>query len=250
MATIADLITDSLRRISAIAADETPSSGDMEVGFNVLNSLCDALTTQRLTLPWVRRRTFTITGGTGSYTIGNGAVWDTTPEPRPNFIKQINYQDTSQSPTLEYQLSAPLTPDLWAAIPQKDLTSYLPTDAYYEPWSSAGLGYGTVYFYPIPTATTLEAVLYIPTAVAAFTNRYADLIVPQGFQRFLTLSLAYELCPIMSKTASQDLKDQLSVATRDIKRVIAAQIVPDMNFDGILLRSGSLGSIATFKAGG
>jgi len=247
MSTIAEAITDALTRIGAIAAGETPSQADMETGYTVLNTLMDGFTTQRLTLPFVRREVFTITSGTGSYTIGVGATFNTA---RPNFLKQANYQDTSQSPTLEYQLGPVLNADLYAAIPMKGLTSYLPTDVYYEPWSASSPGFGTVHFYPIPTCTTLQAVLYIPTAVAAFTNRYANLIVPQGFQRFITLSLAYELCPIFSKTASQDLKDQLAGATRDIKRVIQAQIVPDLNFDPILLRSGSLGNIATFKAGG
>lgn len=247
MATISDVITDALTRIGAIAAGETPSAADMNIGYSVLNTLNDGFTTQRLTMPYVRREVFPITSGTGSYTIGVGATWNTI---RPNFLKQANYQDTSQSPTLEYQLGPVLNSDLYAAIPLKGLTSYLPTDVYYEPWSYASPGFGTVHFYPIPTCTTLQAVLYLPTAVAAFSSQSATLIVPQGFQRFLTLSLAYELCPIFSKPASQDLKDQLAGATRDIKRVIAAQIVPDLNFDSILLNSQGMGNIATFKAGG
>lgn len=247
MATIADAITNALTRIGAVAAGEAPDAADMETGYNVLNTLMDGFTTQRYTMPFVRREVFTITSGVGSYTIGVGATFNTI---RPNWLKQANYQDTSQSPTLEYQLGPVLNSDLYAAIPMKGLTSYLPTDVYYEPWSAADPGWGTVHFYPIPTCATLQAVLYLPTAVAAFTNRYANLIVPQGFQRFIELSLAYELCPIFSKTASQDLKDQLDGATRDVKRVISAQIVPDLNFDPILLNSGALGSIATFKAGG
>lgn len=251
MATVADAITDALTRIGAIAAGETPSAADMETGYTVLNTLMDGFTTQRLTMPWVRRQVFPMAANVGSYTIGTGATYNT---PRPNFLKQVNYQDTSQSPTLEYQLGPVLNADLYAAIPMKELTSYLPTDVYYEPWSenvdTLGIRFGTIHFYPIPTCATLESVIYMPTAIASFSSRYATIIVPQGFQRFITLSLAYELCPIFSKSASQDLKDQLAGATRDIKRVIQAQIVPDLNFDPALLHSGSLGNIATFKAGG
>lgn len=247
MAIIQDCLRDALTRIGAIAAGETPSDADDETAWVVFNTLMDGLTTQRLTIPFLQRLTFPITSGTGNYTIGSGATWDTT---RPNWIKQINFIDTSQNPVFEYQLGPVMTQDLYVAIAIKGLTSYLPTDAYYEPWSASNPGFGTVRFYPIPTATTLEAVLYIPTPIASFTNRYATLVVPQGWQRFLTLSLAYELCPVFSKPASEDLKAQLAGATRDIKRVIQAQSMSDLNFDPITLRSTGLGSIATFKAGG
>lgn len=187
MATVLDtVITPALQRIGVLDAVETPTAADSAVGLRVLNGLMDQWAAENLQIYEPNTRTtFTITSGDGTYSVGAS---QTVNRARPVFVNHVNYIDTSQTPDLEYQLQ-PLTDDAYASIPQKDLESVFPTTYYYNPT----FPYGVITFWPVPTSTTLQGVLYAPTAVTEFAAIGTSLSLPPGYKRMLETNLAMEL---------------------------------------------------------
>jgi hypothetical protein len=94
------------------------------------------------------------------------------------------------SPDAEFPLT-PLTDDEWAGIQIKALTSTIPTCWWYQ----TAYPLGVLYFWPIPTGTTLSGSLYVPTAVTQFAALTTSVSLPPGYQRMLTSNLAVEISP-------------------------------------------------------
>lgn len=117
------LIQNTLKDLGVLGAGETMSSDDAEDGLVSLNELIDSLATERLISYTITRTVWDLVASQASYTLGVGGDVDI---PRPTSIEQINFQDTSVSPTLEYQLPAPLTDAAYQAITQKSFTGTYP----------------------------------------------------------------------------------------------------------------------------
>jgi hypothetical protein len=209
MATVRDLCTASLQRLGVIAAGETPSSEDLTLALTRLNVLKDSWRTQRLFTYALVRTTFAIAANDGVYTIGTGGD---IPIARPVFPLRIRLIDTTASPTQEFPVSV-LTDAGYAALPQKALTSTWPTSVYYNPTSPLG----TLTFWPVPTASTLQGVIYTPndSGVLAITD---TLDVPAGYQLFYQENLAVHLGPDFDRQPSAELKESARDAKADVKR--------------------------------
>jgi hypothetical protein len=151
---------------------------------------------------------------------------------RPQFIDHVTYQDTDLDPVQEYPMQ-PLTDDAWAAIPQKDLTNTIPTSWYYNPTYPNG----TIYLWPVPTSTSLEGVIYAPTAITQFSTLTENVSLPPGYPRMLVSNLALELCPDYQITPHPALIDQARDSKAAVKR--ANKRPMDMSFDGGALVQGS-----------
>jgi len=213
MATVADAVTDSLSRIGAIAADETPVSGDMAKGFAMLNTLTDAWGVERFTIPYILRTTATLTANQTSFTVGTGGNVNIV---RPVSFTGMAFIDTSQSPNLEIPIRM-LTDDEYRLIGIKSQTSTLPSVGYYNPTYASGMG--TLYPWPIPTTTTLQWVLYAPVAVPQFASTATSLVVPPGYYEFIVTNLAYKLCAPFRVPVStrQEMKEEAQATKQAIK---------------------------------
>lgn len=223
-----DLITTALKRINVIGAGETPTNDDLSDGFARLKTMLGQWRIQNLTVPYRSRTTWTITSIKGKlgapYTVGPGGDINVARPPVPSEIT-VRFQDTSVTPTLEYPLT-PLTSDAWERIPQKDLTSPLPTSYYYQPTYSGGLG--SLYLWFVPTQSSLQGVFYAPAPLADPVT-YTDVIVlPDGYEGALVDNLAVylfpeyrELVPIdpqlqQAAARSFDLLKRVNVAMLDL----------------------------------
>lgn len=231
MATVNDLVKASLQRIGVLAASETPSAEDATLGLTRINELLDQWAAENLQIYTYTRTVFTITSGTATYNVGSGQTVNMTRPASPTLINHVYFQDTSVSPTIEYTLS-PLTEDAYALIPQKDLTSPFPTSWYYNPTYPNG----TLIFWPVPTKTTLQGVVYAPTPVGQFTALTSTLSLPPGYRRMIEAALAIELCadfgvqpsPVLVEAA----KNAKTVVERNNKRLM------DMSVDAAALIQG------------
>ena len=156
----------------------------------------------------------------------------TVPIPRPVYLDRVNILDTTVTPAQEIPL-IPLTDDAWARLPLKDQTSPWPTSAYYNPT----FPYGTLTFWPVPTSSSLQAVLYVPTQSSQFADVSDTFNMPPGYRRMLTTNLALELCPSYDRQPSPLLVQQ----ARDSLGVVKAANfrMADLGFDaGALCGSG------------
>ncbi len=187
MATVGDVITASLKDLGVLAAGEVPTAQDSADCLDGLNRLIDQWAAERLMIYTETRTTWTIVSGTQTYTVGVGGTvniaW-------PSYIEHVNFQDTSVTPTLEYQMQ-PLTDDAWSKLPQRTLQSPFPTCWYFDyafPLANLSL-------WPVPTSSTLQGVIYAPTAVTQFTSTATTISLPPGYWRMLVKNLAAEMAP-------------------------------------------------------
>lgn len=191
---VRNLITAAFRRINVIEGNGSPAAEDLNDGLSRFNDWIDSVcANDRLLIHKITRTVWTLTSTKGTianpYTVGSGGDIDVD---RPTIIDHVNYQNTAVSPTLELKLT-PLTDDAWAAVPQKNLTSTLPTCWYYNPTFTTG--YGSLYLWMVPSQSSLQGVLYAPHAVTRFGSLSDTIALPPGYNRFLRDGLALELAP-------------------------------------------------------
>lgn len=182
--TVSKLFELALKRINVIPQGGSLSANDGDDALFYANNWIDALATERLTIPFVKRTTWTMTSGTASYTVGTGGDVNVA---KPVFVDHVNYIDASLSPSIERELDF-LTDDAYAAIPIKTLTNTLPSFYYWNPTYASGLG--TLHFWLVPTSSDLTGVLYAPSAVAQFTALTDTIVLPPGYQWFMQENLA------------------------------------------------------------
>ena len=187
MATVADAIADALTRLGVIRPGDTARASDSAYAFSQLNILTDTWGTQRLTIPYTKRTTATLTANQTSFTVGTSGNINIV---RPVFISSVGFIDTSQDPDLEIPLRM-LSDGEYASIALKAQTSTLPSVAYYQPTYASSQG--TLYPWPIPTSTTLQWAIYHPVAVPSFSAVSATLTIPPGYHELIVSSLAAKL---------------------------------------------------------
>lgn len=210
--TAQDLITAALKRIGALAAGETPNGDEMTDGLVRLNALIDSWANERLTVYTITRTTWTIVSGTAAYTLGVGGTINVA---RPEFVVDINYQDTSPTPDREYDLGPCLQPSEYASLAAKAQTGTDPLAVYYNPTYPLA----TVTFWPVPTSTTLQGVLYHPAAVTTFAELSTTVSLPRGYERALVANLAVELCPEFGMAVPATL-EQIAMDSKAVLKVV------------------------------
>lgn len=195
--TVNDLIIRALQKLQMVSGSDTPDPSDVAVAFIALNDFIDDLKNDGLMVYTYDRQVWTLTANVASYTIGAGATIDTMRPVSQNVVSEVGWIDTSITPRLE-RLVPLLTDDQYDAMPYKTLTAVYPQAFYYDPTFGA-TGYGTISPLPIPTSTTLQGVIYVPTPVDEF-NAYTDaILVPPGYRRYFANQLAIEIAAAFEK---------------------------------------------------
>lgn len=219
--TWSDLITNAMKRINVLQSGEPLSADDQADAFIQLQEWVDYLAIERLTIPYILRTVWTISSTKGTlaspYLIGPSQDVNVI---KPSSIEFIRFQDTSISPTLEYPLTM-LTDDAWALVPQKNLTSTLPTSYYYNPTYQGGTSdYGSLYLWPIPSSATLQGLLYAPSQVSNPINLTDTIVLPQGYQWFIQENMAVKYATTWRENIPVDpmLVKSADDAMRKIKR--------------------------------
>ena len=213
--TVSDLITGALQDLRVLQVGEVVSSNDASFALERLNDWINALATEGLTVYTNTRTIWTLSTAT-SYTIGSGGAVNCARPTGPMDIVDIGFQDTSVSPTIEYNLGPVLTDDAWAGIAQKELTSVYPQAWYYNPTWTAGLG--LLHPWPIPTSTTLQGVIYAPTPVSEFSAISETIALPPGYRRFLRTGLARELSSAFDAALTQEMQIAAIESKAGVKR--------------------------------
>lgn len=219
--TASDICQNGLEEIGVLAAGETMTAEDGAFSLDRLNLLIDQWAAQRLQMYTVTRTTWTITSGTASYNVAVGQVVN---RARPVYIERIRFQDTSLTPIQEYGLD-PLTEDGYANIPNKTLTSLWPSAAYYNPTFPNAV----ITLWPVPTSSTLQGVLYAPTAITQFIALTDSLSLPPGYKRMMVKMLAIDLAGPYTRDVPQALKDDASDALAAVK--VANKRLVDLRLD-------------------
>lgn len=226
--TALDICSAALKKLGVLGAGETLSYDDAADAFVSLNSLMDQFAAERGQIYTVTRTTWTITTSVQNYSVGTGSTVNVA---RPMFVDDIHFQDTSVSPTLEYPMTM-LTEDAWANLRQRTITSPYPQYWYFNPTYPTA----TISLWPVPTSTTLQGVLYAPTAIAQFTALGQTVALPPGYAHMLITNLALELAPDYDRQPSPALveaaRNSMAVVKRSNHRIADLSMPPGALIQG------------------
>lgn len=219
MATALELLTDSLRKLGVLSANETPRAFQANQALAVLNDLLEAWSTESLSVWGIVPQAFNTVVGKASYTIGPGGDWNTARPVRIGDPATCTYQGVD-TPVYEIdQASYGLIPikTLQAAIVQR-----------YRYINDNPLGVITLY--PVPAAV-VPITLRIERVLTAIPTLQTVLVFPPGYKRALTAALAVELGPEYNIEASDTVKAVARNGKADLRRANVQRRV--VNLSGV-----------------
>jgi hypothetical protein len=227
MSTARDMIAASLRKIGALASGEALTADQASDGLSTLNQMLDSWSAEGLMIPASVRESFSLTPGTGSYTMGTGGAFSTS---RPIEIEVVQIRDDATGID-----SAPLdklTAEQWAEITVKS-TQGEPTKVY----ADGAHPLNTLNFYPVPDQAK-KAVITSKKPLTQIAALSDVIQLPPGYERAIVYSLALELSPEYGRPVPDAVAAVAVEAKATLKR--ANQKPAYLSVDAAMLsRSGS-----------
>lgn len=207
MATALDLIKAAMSKINMLAAGETPSAEDAQVGLDRLNSLMTSLENESIFNYTTTDTTATLPASTTSRTIGPAMQIAMT---RPVKILKGSFSRLSG---IDY----PLTPISEAEYNQISLKSSIGSVAPAVCFYDGGTPTGVVYFWPM-AASSVELHLITPAIGGVATSITTTYDFPPGYQRAIENLLALEIAPDFNTVPSQMVMAMAMTSKRMLKR--------------------------------
>lgn len=237
MPTALDLIKRSMRLMRVLSPDQNPTTQEANDGLNVLNSMLDSWSIERLMVYQIQQDSYSWTANQSSRTIGVGGNFNTT---RPSKVAEEGNFVRDGSTSIDYPLLILGDRDSYDRILLKTSTSSYPQ------WLFADTGYPlmTLYVWPVPTQT-LELHLNTWKPLQNFSTLTTDLALPPGYQRAIEYNLAIEYAPEFGSAAqiSDDVRNIARMSKSTIKSVNQPDLVA--RIDNALLGHGVPYSIFT-----
>ena len=213
MAAALDIITDAMQEIGAIGAGETPNSNDAALGLSRLNMMLSGWSLQPQTIPVIVREVFDVVADQSTYTIGDGADFDTT---RPAYLTNAALLLNTSSPAIEIPIAL-LTDDMYAAIAIKTQSNVQFTSLYYNPTFTTS-NWGTIFLWPVPTTASNDVVIYRPEQLSEFDDLATQYILPPGCQEAMFYGLAVRLCKPFGRPVDPELSRMARTTLATFKR--------------------------------
>jgi hypothetical protein len=190
--TVADIIYSAYRIAGILReAGRGASPSAKADGLKVLNAMIDSWKAERLMVYAILRTPLSLQANKATYTIGTSGSPDFTLE-RPEKITNAGLILTDTENALEI-----LTPQTWAALSPKTLSSSIPYKLYYEPL----VPNGKITLWPTPT-TAWQLALYTWQTVNQFAADTDQVIIAPAYQEALEYQLAIRLAARFPERAS------------------------------------------------
>lgn len=218
MTTAATIIADALIEIGAQGASDTTPAEDQALCLRKLNQIAQRWSNSRLAVPVLTEISIPMTGAQ-TYTIGpTGVVVAARP------IKAISATAIDAN-GLEYPVSLYARRD-WDAIGQKAVLGGPPDVAWYQPSTPNGV----LHVYPLSTAYTIR--LDCLTLLASFPSAATTLVLPEGYESALTLTLADDVAAAFGKQTTADTRRRCAAAMAAIKATNTEAVYLDVGMRG------------------
>ena len=180
MATGQSIINDACAILEVIAAAGAPSASESDFCLRKLNALIASLSAQALTIEYITREEFTLTGA-ASYTIGTGGTFSTT---RPIKIESGTIRATNGArKKVEW-----VPVEMWASVVDSTRTGIFADIGYYD----NGYPLGTIYLSPAP-ATGGKFEMYSLKELTQIATLSTTVDIGPGYERMLVTALACEI---------------------------------------------------------
>lgn len=238
---VSDLITDAFTDIRVARAGESLEPENLALGLLRLNGLLDQWNADDVSV-WARQFvTFTLLANHQPHTIGpSGADW-TLPTVRPQGLLGASVLIGTGTPIPYLPLNI-RDADWWQNNLVPTITNAFPTDVYYSPdWTQDGSpDNGSLYFWPVATtAYDVRLELAVALAQVAATD---TVLLPPGYRRALTKTLAEDLAEACGQPASPKLQQDAAhgrALIYSVNRVIPRVATQDAGMPSGGLRRGS-----------
>jgi hypothetical protein len=211
LTTAKKLMERALRLIGAIGVGEELEAAEVADALEGLNAMLDAWNAEELSIYAYQREAWTLIVNQQEYEIGPGGSMDTA---RPPSIPQGTafIEDTSQSPTVEYELRVYDNVSEWGREMQKNSSAIQPYALYYEPKWPLGL----IHLYPKPDAAD-NLVLYTPIQFLQLTSGIQPVSLPPGYAEAIAFNLALRIAPEYNRSVSAEVAAGAASALATIK---------------------------------
>ena len=185
--TVPTVIKSALQELQVQDPGETVGAADQADAINILNRMLDGWNADRRKVYVSKKTNFTLTASLSPHTIGPTGGTFTTTTNRPVSIDAANLVLTDGT-----RIAIRMRDSSWyAAQTTPALTSSIPTDLYYEPDFSSGLG--NLWFWPVPdTAYTVDLWMRVVLAQVVAAD---SVDLPPGYLDAVIYSLAERLAP-------------------------------------------------------
>lgn len=179
--TVSDIVTRAARALGFLGRTETMSSADMTDGVNCLNEMLDSWSNEKLNSYVTLQRSFTLTIGTQTYTIGSGGTINST---RPFDIDSAFLRDANSN---DYPIRV-IGRLEWDRIGDKTTTSQIPDTLFYDSQYPLGI----INIFPVPLAAYT---VYFNSTLdeTTYTTLTTAISMPVGYVLAYVLNLALHM---------------------------------------------------------
>lgn len=213
-----DIIQSALRKLGVLAEGQTPSTQNYSDGMMALNTVIAQL--RAVGMPLWARSEYTFTPTTGTYTIGTSMTLNT-----PFPVKLLQAFRTETNAKIPMELTSR---EDFNTLPTTSTGS--PIKINYQPF----VNYGTISFWPTPTATNTSTVtLVYQRPYQYFTTSTETMDFPEEWYNAIIYNLAVRLAPewgvplpdrqMLMQEAKMYTEDALMVGQEDASFFIAPQ---------------------------
>jgi hypothetical protein len=200
-----DLVSASMKIIGALAPGESPAAAEAVDGLASLNRMLDSWSNEKLLVSNETKETFSLTGGTQTYTMGSSGAFNTV---APIQILQANILIGAT----EYPLRIN-SDNEWSIIQNKTVSSSIPTDLY--PVYSYPLA--SLSLYPVPVAGS-SIIIYSWKQLTRISSLDTVLSMQPGFEEAIIYNLAIRLAPEYGRNLTADIVQIANDSKANVKR--------------------------------
>lgn len=231
--TIRNICTRALQELGVVAANNAPTDSDIQLTRESLNALIGSLSTEILNIFTINRYYFPVLPNVSTYKLGpatdaegnpTGATWvterpmrierailkvyagggaSTLPAPSTTIIETPSTLSISQDP-LNFQQ--------YASITVREIRSSWPTSFY----DDRGFPVRTIKIWPVPQQS-LQMELWLWDPLPEYASLDDPLNLPPGYERYLSLKLAQEVCDAFQCAWTPTLAGRLTEAEDRVK---------------------------------
>lgn len=194
---VATLYGDALAELNVVQPGESVPAAIGVLCLRRLNQLIDNWNAQRESIYTEVFATFTLVPAANPTTIGPSAQFNVTQ--RPVEITDARLILDTQTPSVLLPIDI-ITRQEYADISIPDMATSYPTCLYYEPDYASG----KLFFWPVPTIA-YDVRLSMSTNLAVVTDA-SILLMPQGYESAMMLTLAESLATPLGRTVPEQTK--------------------------------------------
>lgn len=220
-----DIICSALRLAQVLAADETPTDAEANLGLAVFNGMLDSWNAQRLAVFTTRSDDFPFVNGKQTYTLGTGGDFDMARPARIDCMSAIllaNPSNPIEQPLVMFSV------DEWQNIPVKNVQGTFPTLCY----DTGDFPLRQLNFWPIPQSGN-SVRIYSWQALTEPTLLTDDVTFPPGYGEAFRYQLAVRMAPefgttVSATVASLAIQSFATVKSMNVPEIeMQSDLVPD-----------------------